>query len=79
MAIAMAFRMRLEQTWLKALVHCKSTDFVVDLPEEFKNVTSLTVVSVQIPNSCYNFTSNLKTNEFTVETFDISNNNVSIA
>ena len=54
----------------------KSTDFVIDLPEEFKNVTSLTVVSVQIPNSCYNFTSHLKTNEFTIETYDISNNNV---
>ena len=35
-------------------------DFIVDLPEEFKNVTSITVVSVQIPNSCYNFTSTLE-------------------
>lgn len=55
----------------------KSTDFVIDLPEEFKNVTSITVVSVQIPNSCYNFTSTLGTNEFTIEIFDMNNNIVS--
>ena len=54
----------------------KSTDFIVDLPEEFKNVTSITVVSVQIPNSCYNFTSTLGTNEFTIELFDLNGNNV---
>ena len=54
----------------------KSTDFIVDLPEEFKNVTSITVVSVQIPNSCYNFTSTLGTNEFTIELFDLNGINV---
>lgn len=54
----------------------KSTDFVIDLPEEFKNVTSITVVSVQIPNSCYNFTSTLGTNEFTIELFDLSGSSV---
>ena len=54
----------------------KSTDFIVDLPEEFKNVTSITVVSVQIPNACYNFTSTLGTNEFTIELFDLSGSSV---
>ena len=49
---------------------------MVDLPEEFKNVTSITVVSVQIPNSCYNFTSTLGTNEFTIELFDLSGSDV---
>ena len=47
-----------------------STDFLLDLPEEFKNVTSLTVVNVQIPNSNYTFSSKLGTNEFTIETYD---------
>ena len=48
-----------------------STNFIVDLPEEFKNVTSLTVVNVQIPNSNYTFSSKLGTNEFSIEIFDI--------
>ena len=52
-----------------------ATDFVLDLPEEFRNVVSITVVSVQVPNSNYTFCSSYGTNEFTVETFDISANN----
>jgi len=47
-----------------------ATDFVIDLPEEFKNVISLTVQSVQIPNSNYTFCSKLGTNEFTIELYD---------
>jgi len=53
----------------------KATDFVLDLPEEFKNVVSITVVSVQVPNSNYTFCSSYGTNEFTVELFDLSANN----
>ena len=53
-----------------------ATDFVLDLPEEFKNVVSITVVSVQVPNSNYTFCSSYGTNEFTIETFDISANNL---
>tara|TARA_B100000963_G_scaffold67943_1_gene56092 strand:+ start:34 stop:1356 length:1323 start_codon:yes stop_codon:yes gene_type:complete len=52
-----------------------ATDFNLDLPEEFKNVVSITVVSVQVPNSNYTFCSSYGTNEFTIETFDISQNN----
>ena len=55
-----------------------ATDFVIDLPEEFKNVISLTVQSVQIPNSNYTFCSKLGTNEFTIELYDYSNNPLSI-
>ncbi|MCH1613282.1 MAG: hypothetical protein L7S72_08295, partial [Flavobacteriales bacterium] len=51
-----------------------ATDFVLDLPEEFKNVVSITVVSVQIPNSNYTFCSSYGTNEFTVELFDLDSN-----
>jgi hypothetical protein len=47
-----------------------ATDFIVDLPEEFKNVISLTVQSVQVPNSNYTFSSTLGTNEFTIELYD---------
>jgi hypothetical protein len=46
-----------------------ATDFIVDLPEEFKNVISLTVQSVQVPNSNYTFSSNMGTNEFTIELY----------
>tara|TARA_Y200000002_G_scaffold379743_1_gene389698 strand:- start:4582 stop:5871 length:1290 start_codon:yes stop_codon:yes gene_type:complete len=49
-----------------------ATDFVLDLPEEFKNVVSITVVSVQVPNSNYTFCSSYGTNEFTVETFNLA-------
>ena len=55
-----------------------ATDFVIDLPEEFKNVISLTVQSVQIPNSNYTFCSKLGTNEFTIELYDYSDNPLSI-
>lgn len=55
----------------KSYYNTVSTDFTVDLPEEFKNVTSLTVVNVQIPNSNYTFSSKLGTNEFSIEIFDI--------
>ena len=56
-----------------------ATDFVLDLPEEFKNVVSITVVSVQVPNSNYTFCSSYGTNEFTVELFDLSANNTAPA
>ena len=54
------------------------TDFILDLPEEFKNVISITVVNVQIPNSNYTFSSKLGTNEFSVELYDISKGDQSI-
>ena len=56
----------------------KQLDFVLDLPEEFKNVVSITVVSVQVPNSNYTFCSSYGTNEFTVELFDLDNNGQTI-
>ena len=48
----------------------KSTDFVLTLPETFKNIISLTVVNVQLPNSNYTFSSTIGTNEFSVELYD---------
>tara|TARA_B100001093_G_scaffold512045_1_gene581180 strand:- start:10542 stop:11849 length:1308 start_codon:yes stop_codon:yes gene_type:complete len=48
-----------------------ATDFILDIPEEFKNVISFTIQSVQIPNSDYTYSSNLGTNEFTIEIFDL--------
>ena len=58
----------------KNFYETSATDFVLDLPEEFKNVVSITVVSVQVPNSNYTFCSSYGTNEFTVELFDVSGN-----
>ena len=63
----------------KEYYNTTATDFIVDLPEEFKNVVSLTVQSVQIPNSNYTFSSTLGTNELTVELFDISSNGVIVS
>ena len=54
----------------KEYYNTPATDFIINLPEEFKNVISLTVQSVQIPNSNYTFSSTLGTNEFSVELFD---------
>ena len=54
----------------KNFYQTSATDFVLDLPEEFKNVVSITVVSVQVPNSNYTFCSSYGTNELTVELFD---------
>lgn len=54
-----------------------ATDFVLNLPEEFKNVVSITVVSVQVPNSNYTFCSSYGTNEFTVETFKLDSSGTS--
>lgn len=56
----------------------KSTDFTIDLPEEFKNVIALRVQTVQIPDSVYTFSSQLGTNEFSIELFDIGPDNVTI-
>ena len=55
----------------KSYYNTVATDFVIDLPEGFKNVISLTVQSVQIPNANYTFCSKLGTNEFTIELYDI--------
>ena len=57
----------------KEYYNTNATDFILDLPEEYKNVTSLTVQSVQIPNSNYTFSSSMGTNEFGVELFELDN------
>ena len=62
----------------KSYYDTNATDFVIDLPEEFKNVISLTVQSVQIPNSNYTYSSDLGTNEFSVELYDIDTTGVPV-
>ena len=47
-----------------------STDFIIDLPDTIKNVSSITLLNTEIPNTMYTFSSSLKTNEFTVETYE---------
>ena len=49
---------------------------MIDLPEEYKNVTSITLQGIQIPNTVYNFPSKLGTNEFTIELYDLDSNGV---
>lgn len=52
----------------------KSTDFIIDLPETLKNVTSITLANTEIPNTMYTFSSDIGTNEFTVETYQTEEN-----
>lgn len=47
----------------------RSTDFIIDLPETLKNVTSITLINSEIPNTMYTFSSKIGTNEFTIETY----------
>ena len=62
----------------KNYYNTQPSDFTFELPQIIKNVTAITVVSVQIPKSNYSFSSHLGTNEFTVELFDISSNGSTI-
>jgi len=48
----------------------KSSDFIIDLPDTIKNVTCITLVNTEIPNTIYTFSSEIGTNEFTIETYD---------
>ena len=58
----------------KKLLFSESTDFVIDLPETIKNVTSLTLVNTEIPNNLYTFNGKNGTNEFTIETYERDSN-----
>jgi len=46
------------------------TDFLYNLPVEIKNVSSMRLVSIEIPNSWYLFSSKKKNNIFTIIVFD---------
>lgn len=46
------------------------TDFLYNLPIEIKNVSSMRLVSIEIPNSWYLFSSKKKNNIFTITVFD---------
>ena len=50
----------------------KSTDFVFHLPNPFKNVVAMKLLSAEVPNCVYNISSETNTNEFTVQTIDLS-------
>lgn len=58
----------------KNYYNSNSTNFMIDLPEELKNVVSLSVQHVEIPETEYTFSSHNGTNEFTIELFDLSSN-----
>lgn len=51
-----------------------STDFLYTLPTQIKNVVSMQVASFEMPNMAYTFSSRNKTNEFTINTYDVSGN-----
>ena len=61
----------------KNYYNTKSSDFTIDLNDNINNVTSIALESAEIPKLFYKFSSLNKTNEFTVETFDISDNQAS--
>jgi len=47
------------------------TDFVFDLAATLNNIMSISLETAEIPNSNYTFSNSSKTNEFTVELYDI--------
>lgn len=49
-----------------------SSDFYLNLPNPIKNVLSMRLISNEIPDSIYQFSSSIGTNEFSVELYDIS-------
>jgi len=53
----------------------KSSNFNIDFNNNLQNVTSMTLQSAEIPDLYYTFSSLNKTNEFTIELFDVSSNN----
>lgn len=53
----------------------RSSDFHIELNNNLHNVTALTLQSAEIPDLYYTFSSINKTNEFTIELFDVSSNN----
>lgn len=53
----------------------KSTDFLLTLNEPLKNVISLKLASLEMPNMWYSFSSLEKTNTFKISCFNIPNGN----
>lgn len=53
----------------------KSSNFNIDLNNNLQNVTSIALQSAEIPDLYYTFSSLNKTNEFTIELYDVSSNN----
>lgn len=49
----------------------KSTDFMLSLKDPLKNVVSIKLSSLELPNMWYEFSSAEKTNEFTINCFNI--------
>ena len=50
-------------TLLEKIIMVNHTDFIIDLPDTIKNVSSITLLTTQIPNNMYTFSSkNKKTN-----------------
>jgi hypothetical protein len=52
----------------------KSSNFNIDLNDTLQNVTSISLQSAEIPDLYYTFSSLNKTNEFTIELYDVSSN-----
>ena len=48
----------------------KSTDFSIQLPFQIKNVINMSLESTEIPHNFYSFSSELGTNEFTIEMYE---------
>ncbi len=49
-----------------------STNYILSLPTNVKNVLSMRLIATEIPNTYYHFSKHLGTNEFTINIFDNS-------
>ena len=66
---ANAFVLNINTRFRPDYFHTKSTDFIYTLPNPMKNVVGLKLISVEMPLCIYNLSSQLETNEFTVQRY----------
>lgn len=55
-----------------------SSDFLIELPNPIQDVVQLNVINVEMPSTIYTFSDVLGTNEFSIQTYDISINHLGL-
>ena len=69
---AYSFLVNLNTRFRSNYFKTKSTDFIYQLPNPLRNIAGMKLLSAELPDCIYNFSSVSQTNEFTVQIFDVS-------